>query len=180
MSSWASSQRRARRSTVWQREDFDDLPRDGRWTTCLAYLAEVCAALGDTGRAASLYQLLLPYADRVLVLGGGVVCTGAASRHLGLLAMTMGRWSEAERHFEDALATNAKIGALLPLAHTRHDYAAMLLSRGARGDRERAIAMLQSLLECAQELGLRALEERIAARLERLTNSPPAGARATN
>jgi len=155
-------------------KDFDDLPRDGRWTTCLAYLVEVCAALGDTGRAASLYQLLLPYADRVLVLGGGVVCTGAASRHLGLLAMTMGRWSEAERHFEDALATNAKIGALLPLAHTRHDYAAMLLSRGARGDCERAIAMLQSSLERSQELGLRALEERIAARLERLTNSPPA------
>jgi DNA-binding CsgD family transcriptional regulator len=153
--------------------DFDDLPRDGRWTMCIAYLAEICAALGDSGRAASLYRLLLPYADRVLLLGGGVVCTGAASRHLGLLAVTMGRWAEAERHFTDALATNTRIGALLPLAHTRHDYAAMLLSRGARDDRERATAMLRSLFESAQELGWRALEERVAAGLERLTDMPP-------
>ena len=40
--------------------DFDDLPRDGRWATCLAYLAEVCAALNDARRAAILYRLLLP------------------------------------------------------------------------------------------------------------------------
>ena len=153
---------------------FDDLPRDGRWTTCIAYLSEVCAALGDSGRAASLYRLLLPYADRVLLLGGGVVCTGAASRHLGLLAATTGRWSDAERHFQDALATNARIGALLPLAHTRHDYAAMLLSRAGPGDRERAIAMLRSSLASARELGWRALEERIAEKLERLTNAPAA------
>jgi len=158
------------------KSDFDDLPRDGRWTTCIAYLAEICAALGDSSRAASLYRLLLPYKDRVLLLGGGVVCTGAASRHLGLLATTMGQWSDAERHFEDSQATNARIGALLPLAHTRHDYAAMLLSRGAPGDRERAIAMLQSLLDSTREMRLRELEERIAARLERLTNAPPAAA----
>ena len=165
--------------TVFDRlaeQGFDDLPRDGRWTTCIAYLTEVCAALGDDGQAANLYRLLLPYADRVLVLGGGVVCTGAASRHLGLLAATMGRWSDAERHFDDALATNTRIGAVLPLAHTRHDYAAMLLSRGAPGDRERGVTMLKSVLESARALGWRALEERVAARLEQLTNTTPPSA----
>jgi hypothetical protein len=51
--------------------DFDDLSRDGRWATCLAYLAEVCTALKDARRAVMLYRLLLPYADRALALGGG-------------------------------------------------------------------------------------------------------------
>ncbi len=148
--------------------DFDDLPRDGRWATCLAYLAEVCAALNDAGRAAMLYRLLLPYADRALVLGGGFVCSGSSGRHLGMLAAAMSDWSAAERHFEEALAMNARIGDLLPLAHTRHDYAAMLLARGKPGDCERAKALLQSCLSSARKMGARALEERAAARLHAL------------
>src|SRR5262245_19280229 len=41
--------------------DFADLPQDGLWLTCLAYLADVCTFLGDAHRAATLYRLLLPY-----------------------------------------------------------------------------------------------------------------------
>ena len=140
--------------------DFDDLPRDGRWATCLAYLAEVCAALEDARRAAMLYRLLLPYGDRALVLGGGFVCSGASGRHLGMLAATMSNWSASERHFEEALAMNTRIGALLPLAHSQHDYAAMLLARGDPGARERAKALVQSCLSSARKMGAHALEER--------------------
>lgn len=157
--------------------EFADLPRDGRWTMCMAYLAEVCAALDDAGRAASLYRLLLPYSGRVLLLGGGVVCAGSASRHLGLLATTMADWEAADRHFEEALGMNRRIGALLLLARTQHDYATMLQLRNGRGDRERAAFLLRSSLECAQELGLQALEEHAAARLAQLDN-PTAEARA--
>ena len=153
--------------------DFDDLPRDGRWATCLAYLAEVCAALNDPRRAAMLYRLLLPYADRALVLGGGFVCSGASGRHLGMLAATTSDWSASERHFEDALAMNTRIGAFLPLAHTRHDYAAMLLARGEPGDREQARALLRSSLSSAEKMGARALEQRAAARLRELEATAP-------
>jgi DNA-binding CsgD family transcriptional regulator len=156
--------------------DFHDLPRDGRWATCLAYLAEVCAALNDPSRAAMLYRLLLPYADRALVLGGGFVCSGASGRHLGMLAAAMSDWPAAERHFEDALAMNTRIGALLPLAHTRRDYAAMLVARGAPGDRERAMALLRSSLVGAREMGARALEQRAGARLQELEAALPTGA----
>src|SRR5262249_6997122 len=41
--------------------DFADVPQDSLWITCMAYLAEVCAFLGDAHRAATLYRLLLPY-----------------------------------------------------------------------------------------------------------------------
>jgi hypothetical protein len=44
--------------------DLADIPRDGMWVTCMMYLAEVCAFLGDACRAALLYQALLPYAGR--------------------------------------------------------------------------------------------------------------------
>jgi DNA-binding CsgD family transcriptional regulator len=156
-------------------DNLDELPRDGRWTICLAYLTEVAVALGEAAGAEMLHKELLPYAGRVLVLGGGLVCCGSSGRHLGLLCSTMRRWSEAERYFVEALAVNERIGARLPLAHTQHDYGAMLLSRGTAGDRQSAIALLRSSLDNAEELGLRALAERVAARLHGLSDasSPP-------
>lgn len=38
-----------------------------------------------------------------VVIGWANTASGAASRSLALLAATMGRWEDAERHFEDAL-----------------------------------------------------------------------------
>ena len=71
---------------------------------------------------------------------------------------------------------NGRIGARVALAHTQHDYAAMLLARGEAGDRERAIPLLKASLESAREIGMRALEERVAARLNELGPARPAAA----
>ncbi len=151
-------------------DDFASIARDGRWHLCMVYLSEVCAALGDAVRAVTLYGLLQPYAGRNLVLGGGLACCGSADRYLGLLSATMSRWTEAMGHFERALAMNLKIDAHAPLAHTRHDYAVMLLARGVPADRDRAAALLQQSLETARAMGMQALEERAAARLAQLTS----------
>jgi len=150
-------------------DDFAALPRDGRWHYCLVYLTELCAALGDAARAATLLRLLLPYAGRNILLGAGIACCGSAGRYLGLLCATMAHWQEAQRHFEEALAMNAGIGARVPFAHTQHDYAAMLLARGDAADRECAITLLRASLENARVIGMRALEERAARRLEELS-----------
>src|SRR5262249_34712269 len=138
-------------------DGFADIPRDGRWTTCMTYLTELCVALGDPAKAELLYRLLLPYAGRVVLLGGGVGSAGCGGRLLGLLCATMRKWPQAQRHFEDALAMNARIGARAPLAHTQRDYAAMLLARGAPGDRDRAGGLLHQALESARTLGLAGL-----------------------
>ena len=37
---------------------LDSVPKDARWVTCMTYLAEVCAFLGDAERAAALYAEL--------------------------------------------------------------------------------------------------------------------------
>jgi class 3 adenylate cyclase/DNA-binding CsgD family transcriptional regulator len=152
-------------------DDFPGMRRDGRWLYCLVYLSEVCAALGDAARAPMLYQAMLPCAGRNIVLGAGIACCGAADRYLGLLCTTMSRWPEAQRHFEEALAMNERIGARVPLAHNRHDYAALLLARGEAGDRERAMDLLRASLEAAREIGMRALEERAARRLKELSGA---------
>ena len=133
---------------------FADLPRDDVWVAALAMLAEVCAFLGDAPRAAQLYDLLLPHASRCVVIGYAIACLGSAARYLGILAATMRRWPDAERHFEQAMAMNAKIGARSWLAATHLDYARMLLARRAPGDHDRAVALLTRAIDRARELGM--------------------------
>jgi DNA-binding NarL/FixJ family response regulator len=65
------------------------------------------------------------------------------------------------------------MGARPWLAHTQHDYAAMLTVRNQPGDADRAAALLQEALTTARELGMRALEARIAARTNPETTPPP-------
>jgi predicted ATPase/DNA-binding XRE family transcriptional regulator len=142
-------------------EGFAALPRDAMWITTLSYLAEVCAYLGDTERATLLYDYLLPYEGRAVVVGFLAVCYGAASHYLGLLAATLGRWSVAEEHFESALELNARMGARPWLAHTRHQFALMLLNRNRGSDRDRAGALLNQALATAQELEMKTVVAKI-------------------
>jgi DNA-binding CsgD family transcriptional regulator/tetratricopeptide (TPR) repeat protein len=154
-------------------QDFAPVPRDGRWATCIAYLAEVCAALADTTRAAVLYRLLQPWQSRNIVMGGGTGCWGSSDRFLGLLATTQGNWPNAEKHFAEALAMNERMGALAPLAHTHCDLANMLLARGDPTDAAKAATHLQISAQSAASLGLIALARHVAASQERLANPTP-------
>jgi DNA-binding NarL/FixJ family response regulator len=160
-----------RRIRVWLRNRATLFPQK-----CITYLAEVCAFLQDAPRAATLYRLLRPYAGRNVIVGGAVACYGAASRYLGMLAATMRRWDDAEQHFQEALAMNARMGARPWLAHTQHDYAAMLLARGQPEDRTQAMTLLEEALATACELGMRALEARLTARMMPLAPPSPATA----
>jgi DNA-binding NarL/FixJ family response regulator len=154
-------------------DDFASLPRDGRWTTCITYLAEVCVALGDQSRASVLYHLLRPWQGRNIVMGGGAGCWGSSDRFLGLLATVEGRWTDAERHFVEALAMNQRMGALAPLAHTQCDFAEMVLKRAYPGDMARASTLLREAGEHAATLGLAAVAARVAASRQRLADPAP-------
>ena len=85
------------------------------------------------------------------------LCLGSAHRALGGLAFTLGEDERAARHYELALEADARIGAELWLAHTRVDYARLLVRQGETG---RARALLDQALETAGRLGLVALAER--------------------
>ncbi len=147
-------------------DDFQSIPHDARWTTCIAYLAEVCVALDDRVQASHLYKLLLPWSGRNI--GVELECPGSSDRFLGLLASLERRWPDAERHFEKALAMNDRIGAILPREHTRRDYADMLVKRGDPTDRAKASALLDTAEAHASALGLTALSRRIVLTRQRL------------
>ena len=148
---------------ILAQHDFADLPRDAVWMSTMTYLVDICTFLMDRDRARILYQILEPFAGRNVIVGNGAACYGSLSRYLGALATTLERWDDAVRHFEDALAMNARMDARPWLAHSQALYAKMLLARAEPGDREKALALHETALAGARELGMRALEERIIA-----------------
>jgi DNA-binding SARP family transcriptional activator len=154
-------------------DDFAALPFTvDMWLVGLGMLAEVARSLADAGRASVLYDLMLPYADRVAV-GYLELSTGATSRCLGILAATTARWNDAERHFEAALEMNERIGARPWLAHTQRDYARTLSARGRTGDDERALELTRQALDGYHGLVMDTFAAE-AANLERSLGTAPA------
>jgi hypothetical protein len=143
-------------------DGFTIVPQDSLWVATAAYLSEVCAYLGDRERAARLYALLLPYDGRTVVVGGAVACYGAVARFLGMLAATFEDWQAAEGHFQDAIALDERIKAWPWLAHSRFEYACILLRRGRTEDQQKAQALLQEAENAAQKLGMESLEKKVA------------------
>jgi DNA-binding SARP family transcriptional activator len=134
-------------------DDVAALPFDQEWLLGMSLLAETAALLSDAESAAVLYRLLVPWAAFNAV-DQSEANRGSVSRYLGLLATTMAQWTDAERHFEDATAMNARMGARPWLAHAEHDYAHMLLARAEPRDRERAGELLESAIATYRELGM--------------------------
>lgn len=151
--------------------DFAELPWDCEWLFGTTLLAEVASQLGDVSRAATLYRLIEPYAG-FNVVAPAEVSTGSAARSLGLLATTLSRWEEAERHFREAFAMNQRMGARPWAARTRYDHARMLLARDRPGDREEARELLAETFRSASETGLTGIARRASTLLEELSAAP--------
>jgi class 3 adenylate cyclase len=148
-------------------QQFEDIPNDFLVMTILALLSDVVRRLRDAGRAALLYDMLLPYANLGIVVGNAVLCLGSASRSLGQLAATMGKWDDAVNHFEYALDFDTRIAAQPWRARTEYEYATMLRDRDAPGDRVRAIELVASAISTFDQLGMKAdLERALSLKLE--------------
>jgi tetratricopeptide (TPR) repeat protein len=131
------------------------------YTLNLALATEACSYLRDAERAQVLYAALLPYAGRNIQVGFGWGAIGAASRYLAMLAVTMDRWDDAEKHFEAALDMNERMGARPWLARTAYEYASMLKSSG--GDDDRADELVAQAAALAADVGMPVLAQRVAA-----------------
>src|SRR6185437_10463494 len=103
--------------------------------------SEVCAHLGDAERAATLYELLLPFERRNIVTAQ-CVFDGPASRYLGIMAATFGDWDAAARHFELSHRASTRLNARPFLALGKLDEAQMLTGRDRSVDRARALGLL--------------------------------------
>ncbi len=140
---------------------FASLRFDHLWLMALAFCAEVAVRLGDKESAAVLSDLLAPYSDRVVA----VHCwsLNCVSHFLGLLATGLGRFDEAEAHFQATADKQLRMGTPAWLARTRYEWARMLMSRRASGDMEQARELLGQTLATARDLGLANIERRTVA-----------------
>ena len=140
-------------------EEVVALDHNFTWWPSIVGLANVASLLGDEDWAQLLYELILPFADRVASAGSSSFA-GVARYHLAVLASTLGLWDEAAVHFEAALAGHERIGARPFLAMTQVAYARTLFARDEGGDAERAKQLQQAALRTADELGLKAVTYR--------------------
>jgi tetratricopeptide (TPR) repeat protein len=91
-------------ATAHMKQDMNQL-------AALAELAQALHILQEPGPAATLYDILAPYADRNIVNGRGGAGYGSASLHLGVLARLLDRDEDAQRHLADARRRNQRLGA---------------------------------------------------------------------
>lgn len=146
---------------------FAELPRNDEWVFGMALLADVARFLGDVSASEILYEELLPY-ERRNAVSAPDACIGAVARSLGVLATTTGRYDDAARHFEHALAMNTETGGRPWVAQTQLDYTRMLLERGDAADRERAAALLAMCRDAARATETDALVSRADALASKL------------
>ena len=130
-----------------------ELPFDQAWIIGVALLADTAGFLGDVDGAAILHGMLSPYADHIVDVAGLLDAYGSVRRSLGVLTTVLGRFDEAEDHFERALVKNRELGDRW-FVHTEIDFARMLLTRAAPGDAERAKELLDDATAVATARGL--------------------------
>lgn len=136
------------------RNGFASVPVDVAWSSTMAMLVDLVVDLGEEALASVLYERLLPYAGRVIVLGQTMACDGSMSRPLGRLAAMLGDERAAASHFEDALAHHARMNAEPWLAITELEYAELLLRSGDEESGSRARSLLDACVARARRIGM--------------------------
>jgi class 3 adenylate cyclase len=137
---------------------FTAIRFDHLWLMGLSGSGEVAVRLGDLESAAVISDLLSPYADQIVTVA--TYSLNWVSHYLGLLATSLGRFDEAESHFQATSSRQLRLGTPAWLARTRFEWARMLLARRGAGDEEQARELLSQTLGTARELGLANLERR--------------------
>jgi tetratricopeptide (TPR) repeat protein len=154
-------------------DNFAPLPRDGNWMVAAAILSLVCHLVGDKVRAAVLYDELLAYEDFVVLVGLPADVLGSAHHFLMLLAATLERWEDFERHATRALTRHQEMGTPPWLATTQIELANVLIARNRAGDSDRARPLLAAAHAICEELGMHALATRADVALESLATLNP-------
>jgi DNA-binding SARP family transcriptional activator len=148
------------------------IPRGGLGVGGLTYVADACTLVEDAALAEPVYEQMLPFEGQNMVIGSAVMCYGAGDRMLGALATVMQRWDDAERHLENALALNRRLGSPTWIAHTLYERARLTVRRGRPHELELARERAAEALDAAQRIGLLG----VVARVERLTTGLPTAA----
>lgn len=133
---------------------FDAIRRDCVWPTTMVALGRTVGHFDDPIYADALYELLAPFADRICVVGGAVLCLGPISRILGMLARAAGRPGQALWHFADALERSHALGSPPLIARTKLEAAKAHLLRHTADDPAVADRLLTEARDLAARTGM--------------------------
>jgi class 3 adenylate cyclase/tetratricopeptide (TPR) repeat protein len=130
------------------------LPRDNTHITMLALLAEAATELHDEVRAKALYDWLLPFRGRWVVLAITFILW-PVDRSLGQLAGATGSVELALSHLATARRQAEQADALPSLALIFLDEARLLWTRGGPADAERSSQRARQASLLSESLGMR-------------------------
>ena len=149
-------------------DGFSNIPAIvGQWLAAVAILCEIATAIGDAERATELHDMLEPFRGQTVIAGRAAACWGPVARYLGITSATAGRLDLAVEELQDAIALCERMGDRPFLAQGQLNLATVLLRREERGDRERALDLLDRCLDASQEMGMRSLtDQALAVKLE--------------
>jgi len=135
------------------REGVADGDRNFHWWFVMVGLAQTALNLGDKAWAATLYDLIEPYAEHNC-RAGQATFLGAASMQLGALALLLGRVEVAVGHLEAALIRHEEMGARPLAAMTKHLLASALGASSPLRDESRAETLDDEATAVAAALGV--------------------------
>jgi hypothetical protein len=136
------------------------LPASGpRWLGVMADLASAAAVVGGVDTVTALFDALVPYHGRLIILGGANAIIGPVDHVLGRLALRLGRPDDALSYLDSAADMQEGNGLLPGLAFT---LAVRAEAHAARHDPGRAAADLLRARSMAERLGLRPLLETLS------------------
>jgi hypothetical protein len=148
---------------------FADLPRNGLWIIHMCSLAEACVFLRDKERAAQIYDLLAPYADRNAI-AISTMPYGPVALRLGMIGTLLERWDEADAQFELAVELCARLGARAITARVLYERAKMFVARGGKEDLAATTAQLSEAEQLCRELDLPGILQRVMALAESISD----------
>jgi tetratricopeptide (TPR) repeat protein len=151
-------------------DHFSIIPRDWAFPLAVRYLAEVCAQLGDTERAAELVPEVRAYSGQLLVVTLGTSIEGAADRSLGQLLGVLGSADEAERHYKAAAKLENSLGFAPLAARTQYWHARLLASSADAGNRRRAANLLRTAESVSGRYGMVLLGQQARALLDAINS----------
>jgi class 3 adenylate cyclase/tetratricopeptide (TPR) repeat protein len=130
---------------------FEHLPEDVLWLMALAVYGDVAMLLEDMRAAEMLYDLLAPWHGLYPYIGTAI--ESPVAHFLGGLACLLGRFEEAQSHFEEAEQMNTEASAKFSAARTSYEWGRMLLKRDGPGDRQRGLDMVHTAHSAATVYG---------------------------
>jgi DNA-binding CsgD family transcriptional regulator len=148
--------------------NFGDRTEEAQWPMELVFMLEAALELGNREAAHALRPFVARYAGKNLVAGQFVAAFGSADRYLARIAALNGDYPSAERHFEEALEMDRRMGSVV---HVSETLARQALFAASRDRAEEARRLADEARRVAEPVG----QTRILDLVDGLLASSPEG-----